>query len=218
NKPVADSPDGPYLGGDWMDGYRVTRIAEALGERSDWDVASALELQRDQVCLVWRDVRDVVLAAPREEPRTRRAIDLLAPWDGVAGEDSAAASVFELWLGEISVRAVRAKAPESLEWAIGRGMSPVNPYTYVALRQAGHVARLVKERPAGWFEAGWDREIADALAVALSRLEERAGPDPAAWGWGRLRRLTLRHPFGARRPFDGAFNLGPIPYGGATNT
>jgi penicillin amidase len=196
NKPVADNPEGPFLGADWMDGYRVQRIAEALAEREDWDVDSALALQRDQ----------------------RRAIDLLAGWDGVAGVDSPGASVFELWLAEIAVRAARAKAPHSLEWALGRGVSPVNPYSYVALRQAGHVARLVRERPEGWFAGGWDREVAEALAAAIDRLEERAGSDPSAWAWGRLRTLTLRHPFGARRPFDRAFNLGPIPYGGDTNT
>ena len=218
NKPVADSPDGPFLGADWMDGYRVQRIAEALAEREDWDVDSVLALQRDQLSLVWRDVRDAVLTAPREDPRARRAVDLLAAWDGVADTGSAAAAVFELWLAEMTVRAARAKAPHSLEWALGRGLSPVNPYSYIALRQSGHVADLVRERPEGWFADGWDREIADALGSAVDRLEALRGSDPAAWGWGELRTLTLRHPFGARRPFGTAFNLGPIPYGGDTNT
>jgi penicillin amidase len=218
NKPVADRPDGPFLGADWMDGYRVDRIAQALGEREDWDVDSALALQRDQLCLPWRDVRDVVLSAPREDPRARRAIDLLAAWDGVASADSAAAAVFELWLAEMTIRAAGARAPHSLEWALGRGVSPVNPFSYVALRQAGHLASLVRDQPEGWFSAGWDREVASALTAAIDRLEERAGADPAGWAWGRLRTLTLRHPLGARRPFDRAFNLGPIPYGGDTNT
>jgi penicillin G amidase len=217
NKPVPDGA-GPWLGSDWMDGYRVQRISEALAERSDWDVDSVLALQLDVRSLVWRDVRDEVLAAPREDPRTRRAIDLLHGWDGELAPDSPAATLFELFLADMSVRAARAKAPNSVEWALGRGSSPIVEHTYVALRQAGHVARLLRERPAGWFDGGWDREVADSLAATFEHLEREYGPDQARWAWGQLRTLTLRHPLGERRPFDRAFNLGPIPYGGDTNT
>ena len=218
NKPVADDPDAPFLGADWMDGYRVQRIAEALAERDDWDVDSCLSLQRDELSLVWRDVREVVLAAPREDPEARRAVDLLVGWDGVVSVDSAAATLFEVFLADMAVRSARAKAPRSFEWALGKGTSPINPYSYIALRQAGHLARLLQARPQGWFDEGWDREVAAALAAAVARLESSFGPDTARWAWGRVRTLTLRHPFGERRPFDGAFNLGPIPYGGDTNT
>jgi penicillin amidase len=218
NKPVADRPGAPFLGADWMDGYRVQRIAEALSGREDWDVDATLRLQRDELSLPWRDVREALLGAPREDRRTRRAVDLLAGWDGVASAGSAAATVFELTMAELAVRAARAKAPRSVEWALGRGASPLNLITYVALRQVGHVAGLLRERPEGWFEAGWDAEVASALASVVERLEREHGPDPAGWAWGRLRTLTLRHPFGARRPLDRAFNLGPIPCGGDTNT
>jgi penicillin amidase len=160
----------------------------------------------------------VVLSAPREDPGTRRAVDRLVGWDGVVDVDSPAATVFELFLSELAVRAARAKAPRSYEWALGKGTSPINPYSYIALRQAGHLARLLRERPEGWFADGWDREVAATLAAVVAQLEKSHGPDPSGWAWGRLRTLTLRHPFGERRPFGGAFNLGPIPYGGDTNT
>jgi penicillin amidase len=81
------------------------------------------------------------------------------------------------------------------------------------MRQAGHLAGLLRERPEGWFAGGWDAEVAGALAAALTRLESSGARE-----WGTLRPLTLRHPFGGRRPFDRAFNLGPIPYGGDANT
>ncbi len=181
NKPVADSPDGPFLGADWMDGYRVQRIAEALAERDDWDVESTLALQQDQLSLVWRDVRDVVLSAPREDPGARRAVDLLAPWDGIAGAGSAAAAVFELWLAEMTVRAARAKAPNSLEWALGRGVSPVNPYSYLALRQAGHVARAGPRAPGGMVRGRLGRRVRGGAGGG-----RRAARGPARPRHGRL--------------------------------
>ncbi len=209
NKPVADG-EGPWIGADWMDGYRVQRISEALAGRDDWDVESVRALQRDVRSLAWRDMREAVLAAPRGDPEVGRALDLLEGWDGEMTADSVPAGVFALFVSELARRAAAAKAPRSVEWALGRGASPLIPWTYVALRQTGHLARLLRERPDGWFAGGWDVEIAAALRAAMSRSAGRA--------WGVVRPLTLRHPLGGRRPFDRVFNLGPIPYGGDSNT
>jgi penicillin amidase len=214
NKPVADG-DGPWLGADWMDGYRVQSITEALAARDDWDVDGCLALQLDRGSLPWRELRDAVLAAPRDDPRAGKAASVLEGWDGEVAPDSAAAAVFQLFLAELSLACARAKAPGSVEWALGRGLSPLVPYTYASLRWVGHLSRLVRERPEGWFEEGWERAVAGALAAAVARLE-RAGAD--GWEWGRVRPLRLRHPLGGRPPLGRVFDLGPIPWGGDTNT
>ena len=183
NKPRRDG-DGPWLGADWMDGYRAQRIGEALAERGDWDLDMALALQRDVRSLVWRDVREFVLAAPREDPAVRRAVDLLHGWDGEVSADSAPAALFELFLAEMARRAVEAKAPRSAEWALGRGASPLTPHTWVALRHAGQIARLMREQPEGWFADGWDAEIAAALVGGDRAPRVRARARPGALGLG----------------------------------
>ena len=218
NKPVADGA-GPWLGADWMDGYRVQRLAEALGAGENWDVASSTALQLDRLSLPWRELRDAVLDAPvADDPRARRAVALLSDWDGVVDAGSPAAAVFELFLAELTTRAARSKAPRAAAWALGRGANPLLPHTYVALRWVSKLSGLLRERPEGWFAGGWDAELAAALATAVQRLEDAHGADPAGWAWGGVRPLTLRHPLGDRRPFDRIFNLGPIPYGGDANT
>jgi penicillin G amidase len=214
NKPVGDD-DGPWLGADWLDGYRVHRIAEALADRSDWDVEACLALQLDRRSLPWRELRHALLAAPRDDPRARRGAELLEDWDGDVAADSVAASVFELFVAELTVRAAGAKAPNSAEWALGKGLSPIAEWTFVSLRWVGHLSRLVRARPDGWFAEGWDGAIAAALAAAVERLERVHGDD---WAWGAVRPLTLRHPLSVRRPLHRVFDLGPIPWGGDTNT
>src|SRR5690606_33169739 len=47
NKPAPDGT-GPYLGSDWLDGYRANRIAEVLAGREDWDVPGFQRLQLDE--------------------------------------------------------------------------------------------------------------------------------------------------------------------------
>jgi penicillin amidase len=213
NAPRADA-GGPFLGVDWEEGYRATRIAEALVARDDWDPDATAALQLDTLSLVWRDVRDAVLAAPVSGEDARAARALLERWDGRVDADSPAATVFELFVADLAGRAVEARAPRASTWALGRGASPLSSISPLALRHVGLLVRLLNERPEGWFERGWN----DAIAASLARAALRAGTRRGNRTWGSLRPLVLRHPFGERKPLDRAFNIGPFPWGGDANT
>lgn len=217
NRPVAERT-GTFLGVDWLDGYRLARIAEALAERSDWDIAATRALQLDQASVPWRELREHVLAAPASGPDAAVALDLLRAWDGRVSADSPAAAVFEFFVAEIVRRVATARAPRGARWAAGDGFTPLMPRTMFAVRRVGHLVRLLRERPTGWFVRSWDEEAGDALAAAVRRLRTLRGPDPSSWAWGRVRPLTLLHAFGAKKPFDRIFNLGPVPCGGDANT
>ncbi len=217
NRPTP-AGEGPFLGMDWLDGYRRGRIVEALAARQDWDIASAQALQMDLMSLPWRDLRDSVLSAPGEDDETRQAITMLGAWDGVIAPDSPAAAVFEFFLAEMIRRVVEARAPRAAQWALGKGFTPLVPHSAFALRHVGYLARLLREQPKGWFQRPWPQEVADALATVIRTLKRNYGRDYRRWAWGRIRPLTLRHPVGERKPFDRVFNLGPFPWGGDTNT
>jgi penicillin amidase len=207
NAPRVDAPDAPFLGADWLDGYRAARIVEVLDGRSDWDVGGSMALQLDTTCVPWRDLREIVLAsAPAGRPA-----DLLRDWDGQVAADSAAASVYELLVSELACALAREMAPNGWRWAVGSGFGLAVPRTTFGARTLSPlVSRLRSGR-------GTER-IPEALASAEATLRERGGPDPAGWAWGRVRQLSLLHPLGARRPLDRAFNVGPVPLGGDSNT
>ncbi len=221
NRPRRDG-DGPFLGVDHLDGYRVARIIEALGSRSDWDIRSTQALQLDVLSLPWRELRDVVLSVAADDPAAQLALRLLREWDGLVAADSAAASVFECFLAELARRVVAAKAPRSAEWVLGQGFGGFSDGSSWSIRRAGHLVRLLRAQPDGWFERPWDEVIAEALASAVRYLEGRYGPDPDGWAWGRVRPLTLVHPLAdplrAPRLLQCLFNLGPFPWGGDANT
>jgi len=212
------SADGPYLGCDFLDGYRVARISEELAARTDWDVPSTLELQMDCRSIPWREMRDIVLAAAAEDPGLSPIADLLAGWDGRVAADSPAAAVFEFLLGEMSVRVARARAPRSADWALGRGFVALIPINSFIVRRVAHLVRLLREQPTGWFPQGWPEEMRRALRAAADRLAARYGPHPSGWAWGRVRPLLFHHPVSQRRPLGRVFDLGPYPWGGDTNT
>jgi penicillin amidase len=210
--------EGPFLGVDWLDGYRLARIVAVLRDRHDWDVAGCQALQTDQHALPWAEMRDAVLAVPAADGAGREALDLLRAWDGNLTVDSAAATVYELFVAEMARRVARAKAPRGHPWVLGRGFNPLFRHTGFGVRRLGHLVRLLREQPPGWFARPWPEEAADALGEVVRRLREQYGRELSRWGWGRARPLTLVHPLGERRELARVFNLGPIPWGGDGKT
>ena len=217
NQPTYEGT-GPFLGFDWIDGYRQARIVEAMDASRDWDVDGVRAFQMDLKSLPWRELRDIVLATPAEADEARQALALLREWDGVLDANSAGAAVFELFVSEMVQRVVEAKAPRAARWALGRGFTPLLPTSMFAVRRLGHLVRLVREQPEGWFKRPWPQEIEDALASVVRTLKGRYGSDTNKWAWGRIRPLTLRHRFGERKLINRVFNLGPLPWGGDANT
>jgi penicillin amidase len=217
NRPIQDGV-GPFLGADFTEGYRQARIVEQLADRSDWDIAGCAALQMDLTCMPWRELREQVLAFPAGDQATRLGLEMLGAWDGQLRVDSPAASVYELWIAELSERIARARAPRAWRWVLGAGFGEIVPLTVFHTAAAGRVVRLLREQPSGWFERGWVVEAADALGAAVTRMAAKHGSDPSAWGWGRLRTVTLVHPVGQQRPFARTFNLGPAPLGGDSSS
>jgi penicillin amidase len=220
-QPIADG-SGPFLGVDYVDGYRLVRIGEVLSGRDGWDVAAAQSLQMDVTCVPWRELRATVLALTADaasDPQAAAALRLLDTWDGQLASDSIGASVYQAFAAALTRRIAQDRAPAAWPWAIGQGFGQIVPRTLFSTRAMGRLVRLLRERPAGWFSgSSWAAQAIESLAEATSTLEKAYGPDPSGWRWGWLRPLTLEHPLAVRRPLDRIFNLGPIPMGGDSNT
>jgi penicillin amidase len=208
----------PFLGEDWLDGYRMTRIAQALASKRDWDISSTQQLQLDVVSLPWHEMRADVLDADVQDAYGERALQLLRDWDGQISGGSPAASIFELFLTEMTRRIVAAKAPNSADIALARGFTPLLSVTTFASRRVSHLSGLLRQQPEGWFVAGWKREMGEALSASVRTLSQRYGNAGSNWRWGSIRPLTLQHPISVRRPLGRVFNLGPMPFAGDTNT
>ncbi len=212
NAPRVEVRDAPWLGADWLEGYRAAAIGERLAEHDDWDVDSTGALQVDVTSIPWRELRETVLAVEPADAAERTAIGLLRAWDGRVTAGSPAASVFELLVADLAATLTAAAAPRSWRWAMGAGFGDVIGRTAFGARTVSRLVRQLRD--------GVDNEPAvhAALGRAVATLTDLRGPDPAAWGWGDVRPLTLRHALGAVRPLRGALNLGPARVGGDTNT
>jgi penicillin amidase len=149
NKPADDGPASPWLGADWIDGYRAARIEEALAERTDWDVASTLGLQLDVACLPWREIREDVLSLAEEaleggEPGAPEG----GGGDAVEGvDDPASRTAAPVATARPEVRPSDLRLGLELLRGWDGRLAPDSPAaTVYELLSAGLVARLVRAR------------------------------------------------------------------------
>ena len=217
NQPLP-SGQGPFLGVDWLDGYRASRITEIVGAMDDWDIESTAQAQLDTVSIPWREIREVVSMVEPSTSEAQQALALLSEWDGAVDVDSVGATVFEFFLKEMIQRVAMAKAPRSWEWVIGRSETPVHSLTLLSGRRVGHLANLLKNRPEGWSDVPLSRLINESLSAATTELRGRYGADPSGWQWGPIRPLTLKHPVGRSKWLAPIYNFPPVPCPGDTNT
>ena len=212
------SGESPFLGVDFLDGYRHRAIVEALRGRSDWDVASTLALQKDVRSIPWEEIREGVLATSARGDAAK-ALDLLRSWDGRMAHDSVGASVYALFIAHLTADVVREVAPNTAKRALGEGFNPILPHNTLVTRRLGHIVGMLRERPDGVVAAGWSQAIENALASAIGTLEKERGTETSAWKWGDVRPMRLVHLFSRVNPLlDRVFGLGPIPGRGDSST
>ncbi len=172
----------------------------------------------DLFSVQWEEVREALLAIQALDSASRDALALLADWDGVMHANSAAATGFELLLAEIDRRDVAAWAPKAGAYVLGADVGGLEQPNLLAFRRAGRISRLLREGPPHEPQGDWSGLLSGALQGVVERLSARAGAGTEGWRWGKLRQLVLEHPVGRKRPFHKVFNIGPVPFGGDTNT
>ena len=214
-KPITG--EEPYLGYDFVDGYRLARIVEVLEEHRGCDLKSMASLQEDLFSIPWREISEIILGVPAAGEEIQEALALLADWSGRVSPDSPAASLFEFLLAELARALAEAKAPNAQEWFLGKALHPLL-YSSLGKRQVSHLSRILRGDPESIVGISREELITKALSRAILKLKREFGENPENWAWGEIRPLTLEHPFG-RQPIIGkVFNRGPFPWGGDSQT
>jgi penicillin G amidase len=216
-KPCANT-DEVYLGDDWLDGYRLARIEEALEARDDWDLEGTAQLQMCTASLPWRELRDDVLRAAGATQGAGDVARILTAWDGRLEPDSVGATVFQFFLARMIRRLVHTVAPKAAAAAIGAGATDLLPYSCIVTRRAGHLVGQLQRPDGDLFGEAWHAIATEELEATWAELCERYGPPPSAWAWGVVRPMVVTHPFAQKALLARLFNIGPIPGRGDAST
>jgi penicillin amidase len=176
--------DFPYpLAGRWSSGYRARRIRQMIEARTAFSRDDFRDMQQDALSLrAVECVPELVRALHSStDPGIRAAAALLDSWDRRSEPNSVGATLFNVFFTQWTNAVAAERFDEATAALLSKGAEPL-------------AGRLLAGDRHGWFQHG-DREakIVAAFAETLRLLTSRFGPDPAAWTWGKLHRMPLKH-------------------------
>ncbi|HEX6548908.1 MAG TPA: penicillin acylase family protein [Candidatus Dormibacteraeota bacterium] len=209
-------PFDAFVTRDWIDDGRWRRIIERLAALPKHDLADLAAIQADTVSLPGREAMSRLTGIQVSGDGARRALELVAGWDGDMAAGSAAAAIYRTFRRQLIDRLHADLPPAEREYLHGRGLDPVLVTSSAFLFKGssiflGHLDRLAAE----------PELVADAFEAAVEELARAQGPDPTRWRWGRLHQVFWRHPVGTAAPLlDRLLRLsrGPFPAGGDEDT
>jgi penicillin amidase len=190
NARVAGPNYKPYLTDHWEEPYRTARIYDLLHDKHDLRPADMLKVQADTYSYPHVFLADQLLAAakitqPKDE-RTKKLINGLKDWNGIADADSA----------EVSFLAATRRTALALilEPYLGE---QTNLYQW---RSTAFLQKILTDRPEKWLPKIY-KNYDDLLMAAADRgvaklTEESKSSRIEDWPWRRFNSLDMLHPIG----------------------
>ncbi len=182
NNLPADWPRDRIPAFSFRDPYRYDRIAGVLSSQPRHRIADSLALLNDTLSTPARQL--VSLLPASASPGAAPALAMLRGWDGRLDADSAPAALYQLVWRELGKRLLAAIVPPRARDLVD-SIAPS-----VLLGFLAHPDRRLGADPA----AARDALVDAALASAWTQAQEALGADPAAWRWGTLHQVRIRHP------------------------
>jgi penicillin amidase len=222
NNPVVDSSFPYHITWDWQGSSRASRIENLLRAQERYSADDFQRIQMDFHSEL--GLRFVELLGDLEPPgkSEARVLEILRAWDGDGGPDSAGMAVYQVLL--------LTTLQEMLEPVLGQQLfneflgTPANPLAVMASHSGRYTSWLINvlEEPESFMVLEHEKTLNQALQAGLTQaarfLEDRLGPQPERWKWGKLHRLVFQHALGVHRVLGGLLNSPVVPMGGDTDT
>jgi penicillin amidase len=209
-----------HITSEWLDGFRAQRIKERLGERELHDLESFEAIQTDVLSLPGLEAARRLGRLSPSGQRERSAIERLRSWDGQLDPDTIAGTIYQAFLLRLGREVTRSAIGDRdlCERWLDRADNGFTAHSTSPWRWHSHLMDLWEEADEGLIGRPWDGLVLEALAGALDDLEERFGPDPEAWRWGRVHEMEFPHPLGDANPLLKRFLNRRLKAGGAQET
>ncbi|MEM6455873.1 MAG: penicillin acylase family protein [Acidobacteriota bacterium] len=216
NHDIRSAGSARYLVGDFYIPHRATRIAERLLEADDWTPATIAALQTDTVSVYARQILQRLRRDADALPADARAVlDRLDGWHGDLAADGAAAAPAVLYV--YVERALRRAVFD--DERIAADLSSLGGRAVLLAALDGR-----SRRP--WLDDVSTPDVVETRVDAVARALEAGyadaithmGDDPAAWSYGALHPLMLRHRLDAVPVLGRWLRRGPYPLGGDGTT
>ena len=212
----------PYHIGTWFDvPYRIQRIRKMLDSRDTFTIASFQEMQNDQRSVYSELMLSQLLPVLNKvEDLTKKELEakaLLETWDFNLQDTSTAATISEFWAAQLK--------EDLYEDELGRELFERFMDTSFVRRNAFFSFLSILD--SHWIDNVNTDEtetlvdiVAGSYRKTIDRLQAEYGKDITDWKWGKIHRITLKHPMAEVEALDKIFKLnrGPYAVGGSYHT
>jgi penicillin amidase len=191
-----------HITSDWLDGFRARRIGELLRESDEHDIESFEAIQSDNLSIPGLEAARRLGRLQPPGQRESSAIERLRSWDGRLDPDSIAGTIYQAFLLRLAREVARAAIGDRdlCERWLDRADNGFTPHVTSPWRWHSHLMRLWEEEDEELIGRPWSDLVLEALARGLDDLEDRFGPDPEGWRWGRVHEMEFPHLLGAANP------------------
>ncbi len=199
---------------------RGKMIIETLSKKEKVSLRDHENLQNNTFSQPARDLVPLILDVAGDTvhrgPSQRRAVELLRAWDMNMSSDSSAASILSVFYELLIDRVFSDELGDD-------GLALFKRTTRVPTVSLDHL--LFRFPESLWFDdlrtpeqEDRNRIISETFGNAISYLQKTLGENPDGWKWGKLHRVSMRHPFGEKWYLRKFFTIGPEPVGGDGRT
>jgi penicillin amidase len=217
NNRVVDDDYPHHITSDWFDGYRAARIEQLLQAEEVHDLDSFRRMQGDLYSIPGDEVVHRLARLHPTSQREVRAIERLKSWDRRLGPRTIAGTIYQAFLLRLAREFTRAAIGDRdlAERYLDRADNGFLTHVTSPWRWHSHLLALWEEGDEELIGGSWDELVLEALRAGLDDLEDRFGPDPEHWRWGKVHALHFPHALGAAHPVaDWVFNRTLHPGGG----
>jgi penicillin G amidase len=209
NNRIAPEDYPHHITSDYLDGYRARRIEELILAEPEHDLETFEAMQTDNHSIPGVEtVHRLARLRPRDQ-REVAAIERLKSWDGRLDPETIAGTIYQAFTLRLAQEFARAaiRDRDLAERWLDRSVTGFTTHVTSPWRWHSHLLELWEEGDEELIGRPWEEFALDALRGALNDLEDRYGPDPDGWRWGRVHRLDFPHPLGMVNPlFAQLFN------------
>lgn len=191
-----------HITSEWLDGFRAKRIEALLAASEEHTLDDFEAMQGDDLSLPGLEAARRLGRLRPSGQRERSAIERLRSWDGRLDPETIAGTVYQAFLLRLAREVARAAIGDrdlSERW-LDRADNGFTPHVTSPWRWHSHLMALWEEADPELIGRPWEELVLEALAGALDDLEDRFGPDPEGWRWGRVHEMEFPHPLGEANP------------------
>ena len=200
----------------WPVSWRNDRINKSIQQKETLAIQDCQNIQSDRYSAFAKDLSSWVIRNIEERldaPREKRCLQLLREWDGQLRTGSSAAALSQTLIQKLMDNIFQDELGKDL-------------YNQILLYQnimSQALDRLMQGENPLWFDNIKTRDIRESkneiilisFQEAIQFLQQKIHEEPDKWSWGKLHKLTFKHPFGKMPLFGRIFNIGPFPVGGS---